>query len=152
MTREGIHLDLNVGAIHLTFPPDTVAEPTRITVYRWRYGARLPDLTEHEAVVSNVIEISASKDVGVYQFNSEVKLVLSHSAAHLKGYEVIMKRLSNVENNEWEDIPGCEDIGQVSGNDSYLLKSLVMKGCALKVLQLISYNCSNPEVTFIGRI
>ncbi|XP_044179156.1 uncharacterized protein LOC122960770 [Acropora millepora] len=133
VTSEGIHLDLNVGAIHLTFPPDTVAEPTRITVYRWRYGARLPDLTEHEAVVSNVIEISASKDVGVYQFNSEVKLVLSHSAAHLKGYEVIMKRLSNVENNEWEDIPGCEDIRQVSANASYLLKSLVMKGCALKV-------------------
>jgi len=120
VTREGIHLDLNVGAIHLTFPPDTVAEPTRITVYRWRYGACLPHLSEHEAVVSNVIEISAAKDVGVSKFNSEVKLVLSHSAAHLEGYELIMKRLSNVENNEWEDIPGCEDIRQVSGNDSYL--------------------------------
>ena len=135
MTREGIHLDLNVGAIHLTFPPDTVAEPTRITVYRWRYGACLPDLSEHEAVVSNVIEVSAAKDVGVSKFNGEVKLVLSHSAAHLEGYELIMKRLSNVESNEWEDIPGCEDIRQVSGNDFYLLKSLVMKGCVLKVLQ-----------------
>lgn len=115
VTREGIHLDLNVGTIHLTFPPDTVAEPTRITVYRWRYGACLPDLSEHEAVMSNVIEISAAKDVGVSKFNSEVKLVLSHSAAHLEGYELIMKRLSNVESNEWEDIPGCEDIRQVSG-------------------------------------
>ena len=102
--------------------------------------------------MSNVIEISAAKDVGVSKFNSEVKLVLSHSAAHLEGYELIMKRLSNVENNEWEDIPGGEDIRQVSGNDSYILKLLVMKECTLNVLQLISYNCSNPEVIFIGRI
>ena len=145
-------MDLNVGAIHLTFPPDTLAEPTRITVYRWRYGACLPHLTEHEAVVSNVVEISAAKEVESSKFNSEVKLVLSHSAAHLEGYELMIKRLANVENNEWEDIPDCEDIRQVSGNDAYLLKSLVMKGCALKVLQLISYNCSNPEVIFIGRI
>ena len=134
MTSEGIHLDLNVGAIHLTFSPNAVVKPTRITVYRWKYGACLPDLAEHEAVVSNVIEISAATEVGVIKFNSEVKLVLSHNASDLEGYELIMKRLANVENNEWEEIPGCEDIRQVSGNDFYLVKSLVMKGCALKVL------------------
>ena len=61
MTSEGFHLDLNVGAIHLTFPPDTVAEPTNIIVYRWKYGICLPQLKEDEVVVSNVIEISADK-------------------------------------------------------------------------------------------
>ena len=78
MTSEGFHLDLNAGAIHLTFPPDAVAEPTNIMVYRWKYGACLPQLAEHEAVVSDVFEISAAREVGGLKFNSEVKLVLPH--------------------------------------------------------------------------
>ena len=130
VTSEGIHIDLYVGAIHLTFPPNTVAEPTRIMVYRWKYGARLPPLMEHEAVVGNVIEISTATDVGGLKFNSEVKLVLSHGAANLEGYELVMKRLTDTEKNVWEEIPRCEDIRKVSGNYFYPAESLVMKGCA----------------------
>ena len=115
MTSDGLHLDLNVGAIHLTFPPDAVAEPTGIMVYRWKYGACLPQLTDHEAVVSNVVEISAATVDGGLKFNSEVKLVLSHSAANLEGYELVMKRLKDTGKNEWEEIVGCEDIQEVSG-------------------------------------
>ncbi|KAK2552499.1 hypothetical protein P5673_026333, partial [Acropora cervicornis] len=113
VTSEALHLDLNEGAIHLTFPPDTVAEPTDIMVYKWKYGACLPQLTEHEAVVSNVIEISAAPEVGGLKFNSEVKLVLSHSAAGLEGYEVVLKRLIDKEKNQWEETAGCDDIRQV---------------------------------------
>ena len=120
VTSEGFHLDLHVGAIHLTFPPDAVAEPTDIMVYRWKYGACLPQLTEHEAVVSNVVEISATTEEGGLRFNSEVKLVLSHSAADLEGYELVLKRLTDTETNEWEEIAGCENIRQVSGIDFYL--------------------------------
>ena len=119
MTSEGFHLDLNAGAIHLTFPPDTVAEPTDIMVHQWNYGACLPELTEHEAVVSNVIEISAAPDVEGLKFNSDVKVVLSHSAADLEGYEVVLKRLKDKEKNEWEETAGCDDIRQVSGIDFY---------------------------------
>ena len=121
-------MDLNVGAIHLTFPPDTVAEPTSIMVYRWKYGACLPQLTEHEAVVSNVIEICAATEVSGLRFNSEVKLVLSHCAADLEGYELVMKRLTDRERNEWEEIARCEDIRQVSGIHFYLVESMVTKG------------------------
>ena len=128
MTSEGLHLDLNEGAIHLTFPPDTVADSTDIMVYRWKYGICLPQLEEHEAIVSNVIEISADKEVGGLMFNSEVKLVLSHSAADLEGYELVMKRLTDTEKNEWQEIAGCEDIRQVSGNEFCLVESMVMKG------------------------
>ena len=120
VTSEGFHLDLNVGAIHLTFPPDAVAEPTNIIVYRWKYGACLPQLMEHEAVVSNVVEISATTEDGGLKFNSEVKLVLSHSAADLEGYELVLKRLTDMETNQWEEIAGCENIQQVSGIDFYL--------------------------------
>ncbi|XP_067018270.1 uncharacterized protein [Acropora muricata] len=114
VTSEGFQLDLNVGAIHLTFPPGTVAEPTGIIVYRWKNGACLPQLEEHEAIVSNVIEISAAGEVGVLKFNGEVKLVLSHSAAGLEGYQLVMKGLTDTEKNEWEEIARCEDIRQVS--------------------------------------
>ena len=86
-------------------------------VYRWKYGACLPQLTEHEAVVSNVVEICAPTEVESLKFNSEVKLVLSHSAADLEGYELVMKRLTDTEKNEWEEIAGCENIRQVSGID-----------------------------------
>ena len=119
MTSEGLHLDLNGGAIHLTFPPDAVAEPTNIMVYRWKYEARSPQLTEHEAVVSTVVEISAASEVAGLKFNSDVKLDLSHSAADLEGYELVMKRLTDMEKNEWEEIAGCENIRQVSGIDFY---------------------------------
>ncbi|XP_074627687.1 uncharacterized protein LOC141885736 isoform X6 [Acropora palmata] len=116
VTSEGIHIDLCVEGIHLTFPPDTVAEPTRIMVYRWNYEARLrlPHLMEPEAIVSNVIEISAATEVGALEFNGEVKLVLPHCAADLEGYERVMKRLVDTETNVWEEIPSCEDIRKVS--------------------------------------
>ena len=113
-------MDLNVGAIHLTFPPEAVAEPTNIKVFRWKYEARSPQLTEHEAVVSTVVEISAASEVAGLKFNSDVKLDLSHSAADLEGYELAMKRLTDMEKNEWEEIAGCENIRQVSGIDFYL--------------------------------
>ena len=137
MTSEGLHLDLNVGAIHLTFPPDTVAEPTGIMVYRWKYGASLPRLMGHEAVVSDVIEISAATEVGALKFNSEVKLVLSHSAADLEGYEVVLKRLTDAEKNEWEEIAGCNNIRQVAGTDFYLVESMVMKGLYEKFCRIL---------------
>ena len=126
MTNKGYHLDLSVGAIHLTFPPDTVAEPTGIMIYRWKYDACLPQLKEHEAVVSDVIEISAATEVGGLTFNNEVKLVLSHCAADLEGYELVLIRLVDTEKNEWEEIAGCIDIRQVAGIDFYLVESMVM--------------------------
>ncbi|XP_074620464.1 uncharacterized protein LOC141879199 isoform X5 [Acropora palmata] len=119
VTNKGSHLDLSVGAIHLTFPPDSVAEPAGIMIYRWKYDVCLPQLKEHEAVVSDVIEISAATEVGGLTFNNEVKLVLSHSAADLEGYELVLIRLVDTEKNEWEEIAGCIDIRQVADIDDY---------------------------------
>ena len=120
VTSEGMHLDLQAGTIHLTFPPNTVAEPTRLLVYRWKCGACLPYRTEHEAVVSDVIEICAPAEDGSLKFESEVELIISHSATDLEGYELVIKGLIDTEKNEWEEIPGCEDIRQVSGNDFFI--------------------------------
>ncbi|KAK2546910.1 hypothetical protein P5673_033349 [Acropora cervicornis] len=96
-------------------------------IYRWKYGACLPQLNEHEAVVSDVIEISAATEDGGLTFNSEVKLVLSHSAADLEGYELVLKRLADTEKNEWEEIAGCIDIRHGAGIDFYLVESMRCK-------------------------
>ena len=93
-------------------------------VHRWKYGACLPTLGEHEAVVSNVIEISANEEVEALEFEDEVKLALSHSASDLEGYELVIKKLLDAENNEWDEVDGCENIRGISGFNICFTKSL----------------------------
>ncbi|CAH3171247.1 unnamed protein product [Porites evermanni] len=45
--------------VHLMFPPDAVSEPTPLMVHRWKYSVCSPLLLEHEAITSNVIELSS---------------------------------------------------------------------------------------------
>ena len=85
-----------------------------IEVYRWKPTTCSPQLQEHEAVVSNVIEISTSSDEAL-EFKAEVKLTLSHSAADLHGYELVLFKLTNKETNEWEDVGGIENFQSLTG-------------------------------------
>ena len=85
-----------------------------IEVYRWKPTACSPQLQEHGAVVSNVIEISTSSDETL-EFKAEVKLTLSHNAAGLHGYELVLFKLTNKETNEWEDVGGTKNIQSLSG-------------------------------------
>ena len=65
--------------------------------------------------MSNVIELSADGGLdGDLNFGKEVKLALSHSSTDLEGYEVVMKKLVNRENNDWIDLE-TTDIKQLSG-------------------------------------
>ena len=98
----------------MTFPRDAVAEPTVIEVHRWKSTACSPRLQEHEAVVSNVIEISKSSDEAL-EFKAEVKLTLSHSAADLHGYELVIFKLTNKKTNEWEEVDVTENFPSLSG-------------------------------------
>ena len=109
MTSEGTRWALKLGAVHLIFHPNAVSEPTSIVVYRWKSSVCSPPLQEHEAIVSNVIELS-SLDGRRLQFNTMVTLSLSHSAPELRGYEVVIKRQINKETNEWEDVSGTKDL------------------------------------------
>ena len=86
-----------------------MSEPTPIVVRRWKCSARSPQPQEHEAVVSNVLEISTITGDEL-EFNAEVNLVLSHSAPGLQGYELVIKRLIDWESNEWEEVDGTEDL------------------------------------------
>ena len=109
MTSEGTRWALKLGALHLIFSPNAVSKPTSIVVYRWKSSVCSPPLQEHEAIVSNVIELS-SHDGQHLQFSAMVTLSLSHSVPDLRGYEVVIKRQINKENNEWEDVSGTKNL------------------------------------------
>ena len=64
---------------------------------------------EHEAITSNVIELS-SMDSQSLKFNTKVKLSLSHSATNLRGYELVIKKLTDKETNNWEEVDGTRDV------------------------------------------
>ena len=96
------------------FPPDALSEPTPITVQRWKYSACSPPLEEHEAITSNVIKLSSMDSQGV-KFNTKVKLSLSHSATNLRGYELVIKQLTDKETNKWEEVDGTKDIRSLEG-------------------------------------
>ena len=115
LSSEGSHWALNLGAVHLIFHPNAVSESTSILVYRWKSSVCSPPRQEHEAIVSNVIELS-SHDGQRLQFNTMVTLSLSHSAPELRGYEVVIKRQINKETNEWEDVSGTKDLRCRQGN------------------------------------
>ena len=109
LTSEGTRWALKLGAVHLIFPPNAVSEPTSIVVYRWKSSVCSPPLQEHEAIVSNVIEIS-SRDGQRLKFSAMVTLSLSHSAPDLRGYEVVIIRQINKDTNEWEDMSGTKNL------------------------------------------
>ena len=93
----------------MVFPRDAVSEPTPLVVHRWKYSACSPHLQEHEAITSNVIELSSISGQG-QKFSTKVKLSLSHSAPDLPGYELVIKRLIDKENNEWEDLDETRNV------------------------------------------
>ena len=106
---DGTSFSFNEWAVHLFFPPDAVSERTSIVVHLWNYSVRSPPLQEHEAITSNVIELSPLNGQEL-KFNNKVKLSLSHSATDLQGYEMAIKKLIDKETNTWEDVDETRDM------------------------------------------
>ena len=109
LTSDGTSFSFNEWAVHLFFPPDAVSERTSIVVHLWKCSVRSPPLQEHEAITSNVIELSSLNGQEL-KFNNNVKLLLCHSATNLQGYEIVIKKLIDKETNTWEDVNETMDI------------------------------------------
>ena len=109
ITSDGTSRSFNEWAVHLCFPLDAVSERVSIVVHRWKCSDRSPPLLEHEAITSNVIELSSLNGQKL-KFNNKVKLSLSHSATDLQGYEIVIKKLIDKETNTWEDVDETRDI------------------------------------------
>ena len=100
----------------MIFPSDAVSEDMLMTLHRWKSSVCSPPLQENEAIVSDVIELSTDIP-GEPAFNKEVTLAISHSAADLKGYEVVVKNVIDRDSNEWVDVDKTVDIRFLSGNE-----------------------------------
>ena len=116
VTNKGSHWEPTKVAAHVIFPPDAVSEDRLMTLHRWKPSVCSPPLQENEAIVSDVVELSTEISEG-FLFNKEVTLAISHSAADLKGYEVVVKQLIDRDSNEWVDVDETVDIRSLSGND-----------------------------------
>ncbi|XP_068705849.1 uncharacterized protein [Montipora capricornis] len=110
VVKGGARWDLKQVAVHVIFPPGAVSEDRTLTLLRWNPGARSPPLHHHEAIVSDVIELSVVDSPGILHFNEAVTIVIPHRASSLKGYEVVIKTLINSETNDWDDIVETEDL------------------------------------------
>lgn len=120
VTKQGGHWDLKKVAVHVLFPPDAVSKDTAMALLRWKSSVCSPPLQENEAIVSNVVELSTDIPEG-FGFNKEVTLAISHSAADLKGYEVVVKKLIDKENDEWVDVDKTVDFRSLSGKGCFSL-------------------------------
>ena len=95
------YCSIKQAGIHLIFPPGAVPEGSPSTVRRWNPRVRSPPLFDHEAVVSDVIELSLDIP-GALHFDKTVTLVIPHCASNLKGYEVVVKCFSR--DDDWKDV------------------------------------------------
>ena len=84
------------------------SKPKEMKCLRWSPKICSPFLAENESLVSNVIELSCQDGphgVGFHEgVHEKVTVRLSHSASDLKGYEVVIKELVDLDNNEWKDL------------------------------------------------
>ena len=126
VVKEGTQWDLKQVAVHVIFPPDAVPEDRTLTLLRWNPHARCPPLLHHEAIVSDVIELSAVDSTGILHFNKAVTIVIPHCASNLKGYEVVIKTLVNSETNEWDDSVETEDVRTQDGENLFIYSFILI--------------------------
>ena len=109
VTSKGTSWASKEWAVHLMLPPDAVSERTSIVVHRWEYSVLSPPLQEHEAITSNVIELSSINGQEL-KFNIKVKLSLSDSTTDLWGYELVIKKLIDkrrINGKTWMEPGAC---------------------------------------------
>ena len=114
LTNEDVHWNIELGTVHLAFHCSAVSEPTLITVHRWKPTVLSPPLQEHEALVSNVIEISSNSHEA-FKFEAEVKMSFTHSSPGLHGYELVLYKGLDNETDAWEEVTDVEDFKTISG-------------------------------------
>ena len=98
---------LDTLAACVTFPPNAVKATVKFQCTLCQLKNDFPPLRKNEALVSNVILLACDDSLGsdfTGNFDEEVLVALSHSAANLEGYEVVMRELVDSDNNEWKDL------------------------------------------------
>ena len=92
--------------VHVMIPSKALPTCTEVTCSLWNLQILSPPLGRNEALVSSVMELACGNLPGTerYEFNVKVKVALSHSASDIKGYELVIKELTNEKTNDWRDL------------------------------------------------
>jgi len=111
VTEEGSSWILKESGICIEFSPNAVQIPIIVTSSLWRPGTISPPLEDDETLVSNIIELACDDPVDI-EF-SKVTVTLSHSASELRGYELVLKEMTDSEENLWKDLETCCPLGRL---------------------------------------
>ena len=111
----------NTMAACLTFPQNAVKTTVVFQCILRQSTTDFQPLRKNEALVSNVIVLACDDPLGsefTGHFDEKVSVALSHSAANLQGYEVVMKELVDTDNNVWKDLK-TTNIWKTSGKRQF---------------------------------
>lgn len=111
----------NTMAACLTFPQNAVKTTVVFQCILRQSTTDFQPLRKNEALVSNVIVLACDDPLGSEfngHFDEKVSVALSHSAANLQGYEVVMKELVDTDNNVWKDLK-TTNIWKTSGKRQF---------------------------------
>ena len=101
LREAGASIKLNSGAVQLPLP-------FTCRCLLWNPKTLSPPTASDEILVSSVIELShdgpPDLDYGESIEGLSFTVALLHRAPDLKGYEVVIKQLTDQENNEWKEL------------------------------------------------
>ena len=121
LRKAGASIKLNSGAVQQPLP-------FTCRCLLWNPKTLSPPLASDEILVSSVIELSQDGPPDLeYRESVEVlsfTVALLHSAPNLEGYEVVIKQLTDQENNEWKELK-TENTWHGSGTVMLLLNASV---------------------------
>ena len=119
LREAGASIKLNSGAVQQPVP-------FTCRCLLWNPRTLSPPLASDEILVSSVIELSHDGPPDLeYRESVEglsITVALLHSAPYLEGYEVVIKQLTDQENNEWKELK-TENTWHGSGTVMLLLNA-----------------------------
>ena len=117
LREAGASIKLNSGAFQ---------QPLPLRCLLWNPRTLSPPLASDEILVSSIVELSHDGPPDL-EYKESVEglsftIALLHSAPNLEGYEVVIKQLTDQENNEWKELK-TENTWHGSGNVMFLLNT-----------------------------
>ena len=119
LREAGASIKLNSGAVQQPVP-------FTCRCLLWNPRTLSPPIASDEILVSSVIELSHDGPLDL-EYRESVEglsftVALLHSAPYLEGYEVVIKQLTDQENNEWKELK-TENTWHGSGTVMLLLNA-----------------------------
>ena len=106
VSEKGFTWILKETGVLIKFFPKAVPDPRLVTCSLWKRRIVSPLLENNESLVSNVIELDCDDPHDVVF--SSIEVALSHSAICLRGYELVLKEMTDSKGLHWKDLRTSE--------------------------------------------